>query len=110
MNPERERFLNLKTTPARLNAEETAWFLGFNPHDIPVLVGAGLLKPLGNPNENSSKFFALVTLREICGDAKWLGRATNAMMQHWRRKNAAKVDLMCAAQPLVGGCTETRVA
>jgi len=40
MNPDRKEFLNLRTVPARLLAEEAAWTLGFAAHDIPVLVSA----------------------------------------------------------------------
>jgi len=90
MNPEREKFLNLKTVPARLTVEETAWYLGFASHDIPILTANGLLKPLGRPAENSSKYFAFVVLVELRNDSKWLARATEILVQHWRRKNARK--------------------
>jgi len=46
---EQAEFLNWKLTPARLNATQAAWFLGFEPDEITILVGAGLLKPLGHP-------------------------------------------------------------
>ena len=29
MNPQRKHLLNLKATPARLTADEAAWYLGF---------------------------------------------------------------------------------
>jgi hypothetical protein len=96
MDPQREKFLNLNTTPARLNVEETAWYLGFAPHDIPVLVAHGLLKPLGHPAGQSVKFFALVTLTELRTDTKWLARATDTMIQHWRSKNSPKVENVIA--------------
>jgi len=41
-------FLSWKVVPARLDANQAAWFLGFEPHEIPRLVTAGLLKPLGH--------------------------------------------------------------
>lgn len=91
MDPQREKFLNLKTAPARLNVEETAWYLGFAPHDIPVLVANGLLKPLGHPVQSTVRFFALVDLDERRNDVKWLARATDAMMNHWRSKNAKRL-------------------
>ena len=87
MNPERKDFLNLKIIPARVNCEETAWLLGFSVHDIPVLVAAGLLKPLGHPPRHGTKYFAsadVVTLRD---SLKWLSRASDAIVAHWRRKN-----------------------
>jgi hypothetical protein len=48
VNSERKEFLSVLQLPARVMAEEAAWLLGFAPHDIPVLVMAGLLKPLGD--------------------------------------------------------------
>src|SRR5208283_164358 len=50
-------FLSWKLVPARLDATQAAWYLGFEPHEIPRLVTAGLLKPLGHPARNSTKFF-----------------------------------------------------
>jgi hypothetical protein len=38
MNSQQEQFLNLKTHPARLKVEEAAWYLGFSPHEIPILM------------------------------------------------------------------------
>lgn len=90
MDAQREKFLNLKTPPARLNTEEAAWYLGFATHDIPVLVSHGLLKPLGHPTDHTVKFFAFVTLFEHRNDPKWLARATDTMIDHWRGKNARK--------------------
>jgi hypothetical protein len=79
---------SLQNPPARLNIEETAWFLGFAPHDIPMLVAEGLLKPLGHPPANGSKYFATATLQELRQDLRWLTRATDAIVNHWKRKNA----------------------
>jgi hypothetical protein len=99
MEQQREKFLNLKTPPARLNAEETAWYLGFAAHDIPVLVSRGLLKPLGFPTSNSVKFFAYDVLQELRQDTKWLARATDVIAKHWREKNARKSE-SCVSHPL----------
>lgn len=76
--------------PARLTAEQVAWVLNFQPHDIPVLVAARLLKPLGNPPQNGTKFFATKTVLELGKDEKWLHRATLVIYQHWHGKNAKK--------------------
>lgn len=38
MNPDIERFLNLRHLPDRLTATETAGKLGVSPHEIPILV------------------------------------------------------------------------
>jgi hypothetical protein len=41
-------FLSWKIVPARLDALQAAWFLGFEPHEIPMLIAAGLLESIGN--------------------------------------------------------------
>ena len=39
MHDTKESFLNMHTPPARLTANEAAWYLGFKRHEIPMLVG-----------------------------------------------------------------------
>jgi hypothetical protein len=76
--------------PARLTAEQAAWVLNCQPHDVPILVTARFLKPLGNPSPYNVKFFAASELLEQVEDRAWLAKVTNALNQHWQRKNAAK--------------------
>jgi hypothetical protein len=76
--------------PARLTAEQAAWVLNCQSHDIPILVAAKLLKPLGNPPPNGIKFFSSSELAEHVKDRAWLAKVTNAVNQHWRRQNAKK--------------------
>jgi hypothetical protein len=83
-------FLSWKVSPARLSAFQAAWFLGFEPHEIPILTAAGLLKPLGHPARNSAKFFATEALEQLRHDEKWLARATDAIREYWRQRNARK--------------------
>ena len=72
--------------PARLTVEETAKQLGFAPHDIPVIVGAGLLNPLGAPAPNAPKFFATIVIQQLASDARWLDKATRAVGKYWQKK------------------------
>jgi hypothetical protein len=67
-----------------------AWVLNCQPHDVPVLVAAKLVKPLGNPPPNSVKFYSALGVLEQNRDLTWLAKVTNALNQHWQRKNAAK--------------------
>src|ERR1039457_6587648 len=93
MKEEQHQFLRLLgQLPARLTAEQAAWGLNCQPHDVPILVVARLLKPLGNPPANSVKFFAALELLELVKDRTWLAKVTNALNQHWQKKNAAKND------------------
>ena len=63
MKREQHQFLRLLgQLPARLTAEQAAWVLNCQSHDVPILVAARLLKPLGNPPPNSVKFFATLDL------------------------------------------------
>jgi hypothetical protein len=91
MKEEQQRFLSLLgQLPARLTAEQAAWVLNCQPHDVPILVAAKLLKPLGNPPANGIKFFSTADVLEMSRDRSWLVKLTNAVNQHWQKKNAAK--------------------
>jgi hypothetical protein len=43
MNTAQTEFLSWKLAPARLNATQAAWFLGFEPHEITILIATGCL-------------------------------------------------------------------
>jgi hypothetical protein len=85
MTAEEKSFLSLRTLPARLTPEQTAWYLGCNTDSVTVLIAAGLLKPLGRPKPNANEFFSLAELEALRADTKWLARATEAI-QNWHRK------------------------
>ena len=81
--------LNVLRLPARLDFQETADLLGFRQEHIPILIRAGLLKPLGNPAANAPKFFPTVALEEHAVDREWLHRASAALTDYWAQKNEA---------------------
>jgi len=94
MKDDQHRFLSLLGhLPARLTAEQAGWVLNCQPHDIPSLVGARLLKPLGNPAANAVKFFATADVLELTKDRAWLVKVSNTVCQHWQKQNARKKDL-----------------
>ncbi len=90
MSSQQEQFLNLKTHPARLKVEEAAWYLGFAPHEITILMAEGLLKPLGRPPTTGVKYFSTVALEELRRDQKWLARASDCVVQYWKSRNEKK--------------------
>ena len=97
MREDQHRFLSLLgQLPARLTAEQAAWVFNCQPHDVPVLIAARLLKPLGNPQPNSVKYFAAVEVLEHAKDPAWLAKVTNAVSQHWRHKNNQKASTRIA--------------
>ena len=91
MKEEQARFLALLgQLPTRLTAEQTGWVLNCQAHDIPALVTARLLKPLGNPAQNGAKYFATADVLELAKDRGWLVKVTNTICQHWQRQNGRK--------------------
>jgi len=91
MKEEQARFLSLLgQLPARLTAEQAGWVLNCQPHDIPALVNARMLKPLGNPSPNSTKYFATADVLEMTKDRGWLVKVSNTICQHWQKQNARK--------------------
>jgi hypothetical protein len=93
MKVEQHQFLGLMgQPPARLTVEQVAWALGCQPYDVPVLVSAKLLRPLGNPPQNGIKFFATADLLELIKDRSWLARVTNTVVQHWQKKNSFRKE------------------
>jgi hypothetical protein len=99
---EHERTMSSPRLPARLNGEQVAARLGFAPHDIPVLVKAKLLSPLGKPAPNAIKFFAAVVIERLAGDDSWLAKATNAIYGYWLRQNTRRRAGAADAAPLHG--------
>jgi len=91
MTDEQYKFLTLAgQLPARLTAEQAASLLNCQPHDMPVLIAARLLKPLANPAANSMKYFATADLLEHAKDRNWLARMTATIYEHWHEKNERK--------------------
>lgn len=83
--------LNCRRLPARLNSTEVAVLLGVQDHDVPVLIGAKLLAPLGKPATNAPKYFAAVEIVERAQNSEWLTEATKVLAKYWRRKNQRKL-------------------
>jgi hypothetical protein len=76
--------------PARLTSDPVALVSHCQPQVVLVLVAARLLKPLGNPVPSSVKYFAASEVLEQVKDRTWLAKVSNAISQHWQKRNAAK--------------------
>jgi len=86
------------SSTGRIDAAQAAQILGFQEHDIPILVSAGLLKPLGKPTQNARKFFAAVDVMEKAKDPDWLNKATQVLYSYWQKKNARREKVQSQAQ------------
>jgi hypothetical protein len=74
----------------RLTKAQTAKFLNMGAHDIPILVRAGLLTPLGTPTASNQKYFATADLVACAEDREWLVKVCDVLYKHWHKLNAAK--------------------
>ena len=102
MKEELNRFMRLLgQPPARLTAEQVACVLNCQPHDIPALIHARLLKPLGNPSPNGANYFATADLLEIAKDRAWLAKMTTAINTHWQKQNAKNCRSQNGHSPLI---------
>jgi len=97
--------------PARLSLEQTAWVLGFGVHDISVLISARLIKPLGRPTTSGSKYFATVELEKLASDMRWLAKASDALVNYWRAKNAGRkgAAVPSTRKAFEAACEESRM-
>jgi len=84
-----------RNLPARLDVSATAKLLGFAEHDIPVLMAAGKLTPLGDPAPNAPKWFCAVEIIQLATDRDWLQKATKEVTKHWREKRGRRVNHLC---------------
>ena len=79
-----------KDLPARLDVTETARLLGFAVHDLPILMAAGKLTPLGDPAPNAPKWFAAVEMIRLAADQDWLHKATKELSKFWHGKRVRR--------------------
>ena len=73
-----------------MTADHVARVLGLASHNIPVLVQAGLLRPLGHPQPNGVNYFSKKSVAAKCFDEQWLVRAVDVVTRHWQTKNARR--------------------
>jgi hypothetical protein len=76
--------------PGRIDSQRAAALLGFAEHDIPFLVAARLLKPLGKPAQNGTKWFATEQIVELSRNSQFLDKATATIQKHWQSENSKK--------------------
>jgi hypothetical protein len=84
---ERWKLLLHRHLPARLNAEEAGWVLGFTKEEITILVAKKILKPLGNPSINGRKSFSATEILRLGETPAWLDKATKAVIHYWWVRN-----------------------
>jgi hypothetical protein len=78
--------------PFQLHAAGAAVLLGFQPHDIPILVGEGLLDPIGEPGQQSCKYFLTHDLEQLRGNRRWFNRARRVVAARWSKEERGQAS------------------
>lgn len=79
--------LNLVRLPARLTEEQVAELLNCKPDSIRILVGKKLLKPLGSPRHNATKYFSTPTIEMLVKEDEFLNEVTKTIYRAVQTKN-----------------------
>ena len=90
MKDEQRQFLNLARFPAVLSREQVSWRLGFELHEIDILIAAKKLKPLAKPARTGKKQFANVTIERLANDENALDALRATIIRFWEAKNASR--------------------
>ena len=100
MSDDQRQFLSLLgQPPARFTVEQTAIVLNFQDYEILALVTLRILKPIGSPVKNATKFFIALDVLDLAKDKAWLTKATNALYQlRFKKNNLQKSRRVNAAQ------------
>ncbi|MGB0154575.1 MAG: hypothetical protein ACPGFB_11140 [Verrucomicrobiales bacterium] len=87
-----DALLNCRRLPGRLTAEQAAVLIGCQTHDIPILVKSKLIRPLGKPAPNATKYFSSAELEAKLVDEKWSSRVTDTLYRFWRDQKSRRSD------------------
>jgi hypothetical protein len=76
--------------PARLTVEEVAPFFHTTTEGIYILSSLKVLKPLGHPRRNCTKYYSRSYILRLASDEAWLGRMTDALVNYkWDKNHGA---------------------
>jgi hypothetical protein len=73
--------------PARLTVEQVARQINCTTEGVYVLTRSRLLRPLGHPPPNGTKYYARHYILGLVDDEAWLARASDALVKYKWDKN-----------------------
>lgn len=76
--------------PARYTVAQVAQRLQCTSEGVYVLTRLKLLKPLGKPPPNGTKYYASGYIERLCQDENWLGKMSAALVNYKWAKNHGK--------------------
>ena len=92
MSEDEFRFMNSRRWPARLDKQQVCWALNCEWHDLPALMRAKLIVPLGKPEKNGKKYFETEAILQESRDRKWLVKMSEAIRTNWQERNESAED------------------
>jgi hypothetical protein len=78
--------------PARLTVEQVAKVFHTTTEGVYILTSVRLLKPLGKPPPNGTKYYARKYILRLADDEAWLARASDALVKYKWEKNHGKAQ------------------
>lgn len=83
------QFFDSRQLPGRIPSSQAASLICFREEPtVQVLMRAKLLKPLGNPAPNGTKYFSSVEMLQLAANKEWLHKATVRVQRFWKSKHA----------------------
>jgi hypothetical protein len=76
--------------PARLNVEHVARRFNTTHEGVYVITALRLLKPLGKPPANGTKYYARCYIERLENDEAWLAKMSDALVKYKWDKNHGK--------------------
>ena len=76
--------------PARLTVQQVALMLNTTDEGVYVITARKLLKPLGHPPRNGTKYYAKAQVQKLALDDAWLARMSDTLVRFKWEKNHAK--------------------
>lgn len=68
--------------PASISTEKAAHFLSCSPREVGMLSRKGLIKYLGNPQNNATRYVHTASLFESMADFEWMSRVRQAIYDY----------------------------
>ncbi|MDR3409984.1 MAG: hypothetical protein P4L87_03400 [Formivibrio sp.] len=78
--------------PARLTVEQVARRLNCSVESVYILTKRRLLKPLGHPSANCTRYYARCYIERLEVDEAWLARMSDVLVEFKWNKNHGKAD------------------
>ena len=111
MNPDSPlRIQALEKFAVFMTKEKVAEALGIGTHNIPLLMRAGLLKPLGHPQCYCVKKFSRETLARNIADETWLDKVAAGDSPALAHPKRAQAGAAGAIEWATGGANEIKWA